>query len=78
MSKSTEKTIGVFILLCGVAIYSVTVFAYMHDKFTSKFTMTLIIKQLDRIEGQVDNINQRTIENVRRSKNTKIIDRAGN
>jgi len=54
MSKSVEKTLSIIILLIGIAIYSITAFSYMYDKFVSKDVMELITKQLDRIELKID------------------------
>ena len=56
MGKHLEKSISVFILLVGVAIYSITAFSYMYDKFVSKDTMTLIKEKLDRIDLKLDQL----------------------
>lgn len=62
MSESLKNSLSVFIILIGIAIYSISSFAYMYDKFVSKDTMSLILHQLDRIEGEVTTI--RNLQNV--------------
>lgn len=51
-----KDSISVFLLLVGVAFYSVTVFSHMYDKFVSKDTMTLIREKLDRIDSKLDKL----------------------
>lgn len=57
-----EKAAQLFVLIIGIVVYSLSVFAYMNANFSSKELMKLILERQVRIENKLDRLIEREIK----------------
>ena len=58
--RKKEFIIQLIILILGMITYSLLAFAYMHDNFSSKDLIKMMIERQDRVELKIDHLIERS------------------
>ena len=54
-----ENAAQLIVLIIGIVVYSLSVFAYMHSNFSSKELLEMILSRQVQIENKVDRLIER-------------------